>query len=329
MKRATGAKSSITFAQEAVWKTTPSSPDEVYGLNIRSSSLGGSKNQFQSETINQFRTVVGLGDGNKSVEGNIVTDLLPEGLEVLFRHLLGKGNITTTGSGPYTHVLKGSAETLEGLTIVKGFTNINEYFVYPGCRVNSMNINFIQEGFHDITWEFIGTAEEIEAVDPFTGETPIYPTKSGFTGYQAKIDVDTGDGYKTLGYVTSGNLSITNNVETDGFVLGSDTRASAEYGRRESTGAFNMFFSDTDLYKYFLSGKHCSLKWIVSNTATGDSMIFEFPKCKLGGSSPSIDDASGVELAMTFQSEYDEVQETDVILTLVNGTTAIKEQPTP
>src|SRR5574343_686616 len=87
--RASGAKTSVKFAQEKVWKQ-PIDPGDlgiVHGMNIRSINLVGNKNQFQSETINQFRAVVGLGDGNKAVEGNIVTDFLPEGMEVLLRAL--------------------------------------------------------------------------------------------------------------------------------------------------------------------------------------------------------------------------------------------------
>ena len=80
MTRASGAKTSVKFAQEVEWKHE-FDPEvyplgNVYGLNIRSCSLGGSKNQFQSETINDKRAVVGLGEGNKAVEGDIVTDFL-------------------------------------------------------------------------------------------------------------------------------------------------------------------------------------------------------------------------------------------------------------
>ena len=233
--RASGAKSSVKFAQEKVWKE-PIAPGElgiVYGMNIRSINLGGNKNQFQSETINQFRAVVGLGDGNVAVEGSIVTDFLPEGMEVLLRHLLGKSVVNTTGSGPYTHVLQGVADTMQGLMIQKSFTNVNEHFVYRGCRINGMAINVIQEGFHDVTWDIIGTSEQIFDKDQFEGQSVIYPTKSGFTGYQATVQTDISGSWVDLGNVISGNLNITNNVETDGYVLGSSERAAAEYGTRE------------------------------------------------------------------------------------------------
>lgn len=327
--RASGAKTSVKFAQEKVWKQ-PIDPGDlgiVHGMNIRSINLGGNKNQFQSETINQFRAVVGLGDGNKAVEGNIVTDFLPEGMEVLLRHLLGKGTVVTTGSGPYTHVLKGEADTMQGLMIQKAFTSVDEYFVYRGCRINSMAINVIQEGFHDVTWDIIGTTEQIFTTDQFTGETAIYPTKSGFTGYQAKVQTNLSGSWVDLGNVVSGNLNITNNVETDGYVLGSAERAAAEHGTRECTGGWTMFFEDTTLYALYQSGVECGIRWIFDNGA--ESITFEFPKVKMGGDSPAIESAAGVNLNLTFQARLDNTPgvETDVIVTIVNSTSAIEEEP--
>lgn len=325
--RASGAKTSVKFAQEKVWKEAidPGDLGIIYGLNIRSCSLGGSKNQFQSETINQYRSVVGLGEGNKAVEGSIVTDFLPEGMEVFLRHLLGKGTVTTTGSGPYTHVLKGEAETMQGLMIQKAFTNIDKYFVYRGNRINSMAINVIQEGFHDVTWDMVGTTEEVLEADALDATAAVYPTKSGFTGYQAKIQINQGSGWDDLGNVTSGNLNITNNVETDGYVLGSDERAAAEHGTRECTGGFTMFFEDVTLYNLYQSGVEVALRWAFDNET--DSITFEFPKVKMGGDSPAIESAAGVNLNLTFQARLDVAEGTDVKVTIVNSVSEIEEEP--
>jgi hypothetical protein len=325
--RASGAKTSVKFAQEKVWKEAidPGDLGIIHGMNIRSINLGGNKNQFQSETINQFRAVVGLGDGNKAVEGNIVTDFLPEGMEVLLRHLLGKGTVTTTGSGPWTHAFKGVADTMQGLMIQKAFTSIDEYFVYRGCRINSMAINVIQEGFHDVTWDIIGTSEQIYATDQLNATSAIYPTKSGFTGYQAKVQTDLSGSWVDLGNVISGNLNITNNVETDGYVLGSDERAAAEHGTRECTGGWSMFFEDTTLYALYQSGVECGIRWVFDNGV--DSITFEFPKVKMGGDSPAIESAAGVNLNLTFQARLDTASETDVKVTIVNSLSEIEEEP--
>ena len=353
--RASGAKTSVKFAQEVVWKhkfDTTHPLGNVYGLNIRSCSLGGTKNQFQSETINDKRTVVGLGEGNKAVEGDIVTDFLPEGMEVLFHHLLGKngdGDIARTNvdTNIYNLKLSGRPDTLEGLCIQKEFKNLGKRFVYRGCHVNSMTLNIIQEGFHDITWNFIGTGEEVNDEDEFAGKTASYSYDDGFTGYQAKIYIKhpallDGNGnvlvpakndWTILGNVKNGNITITNNVETDGYVIGSDERASAEYGTRQCTGSWTMFFEDVDLYRIYQKGLECSLQFVFEN-AVGKKVIFTFPSVKLGGDSPVIDSPSGIDLNLTFQAKYydddfgDANEGTDVSVEFINSTsTDLEGQP--
>jgi len=337
MTRASGAKTSVKFAQEVEWKH-PFTPEEyplgnVYGLNIRSCSLGGSKNQFQSETINDRRAVVGLGEGNKAVEGDIVTDFLPEGQEVLFRHLLGKDpdglekvlvdDASDEDNGKWRLRMKGVADTMQGLCVEKAFTSLDRYFIFRGCRINTMTLNLIQEGFHDITWNFIGTSEEIKDVAEFAGKTASYCNDNGYTGYQAVIQIkrpartdETGTAqpadtdWVTLGNITNGNITITNNTETDGYVLGSDERASAEHGTRQCTGSWTMFFDSVDLYNIFLQGLECKLRFVF-NSPIGKIIRITFPCVKLGGDSPAIESAAGINLNLTFQAKYLEAVDGD------------------
>ena len=351
MTRASGAKTSVKFAQEVEWKHV-FTPEEyplgnVYGLNIRSCSLGGSKNQFQSETINDKRAVVGLGEGNKAVEGDIVTDFLPEGQEILFRHLLGKdpdgcdrvlvNDANDEDNGKWRLRMKGVADTLQGLCVEKAFTSLNEYFIFRGCRINTMTLNLIQEGFHDITWNFIGTSEEIKGSPEFdpTAHPASYCTDNGYTGYQAVIQimrpartdengqaVAADEDWVTLGNITNGNITITNNTETDGYVLGSDERASAEHGTRQCTGSWTMFFDSVDLYNIFLKGLECKLRFVFESPV-GKIIRIIFPCVKLGGDSPAIESAAGINLNLTFQAKYqgaidnDPYSDTDVLVEFV------------
>ena len=337
MTRASGAKTSVKFAQEVEWKHE-FDPEvyplgNVYGLNIRSCSLGGSKNQFQSETINDKRAVVGLGEGNKAVEGDIVTDFLPEGQEILFRHLLGKdpdgcdrvlvNDANDEDNGKWRLRMKGVADTMQGLCVEKAFTSLERYFIFRGCRINTMTLNLIQEGFHDITWNFIGTSEEIKSESEFAGKTASYCNDNGYTGYQAVIQImrpartdETGTAqpadteWVTLGNITNGNITITNNTETDGYVLGSDERASAEHGTRQCTGSWTMFFESVDLYNIFLQGLECKLRFVFESP-TGKIIRMVFPCVKLGGDSPAIESAAGINLNLTFQAKYQQAIEND------------------
>jgi len=327
MTRAIGSNAIVKFCQEQTWGVTPD-PSALgkltFGMNLRSEGLGLSKNTIQSQMINQYRSVVGLTDGNKAVAGNIVTDLLPEGIEVLFRHLLGKPTVTTTGSGPYTHIMKGDPGYLEGLSFEKGFPNINEYILYSGCRINTCTIDIPQEGFAGVTFDFVGKAENIDTSTQITGDS-VYGTKDGFNGYQCTVYTNNTGSYVALGKVTKGTITISNNIETDAYVLGSAFRADEALGTRDCKGDFEIFFEDLTIYNLFVNGTSCGIKFVFDNGV--ESIIFEFPEVKIGGESPKIASAGGVNLPLNFTAKRNTAAATDIIVTFVNSTVSVETAP--
>lgn len=318
MTRAVGSNAVIKFCEEVAWGTTPGAPAAVFAIGVKSETFGSTKNIFQSDMINSYRAVIGLGDGNKAIAGGLVSDFLPEGHEVLWKHLLGDQTVVTTGSGPYVHTILGMPDYYQGLSLEKGFPNISQYLKYAGVRVNSMNLNLVQEGFHEITWDLIGKSETLDTSTQITGDG-VLPTKSGFTGYQCVVALKLSDGgtYADLGNVISGSMSINNNIETDGYVLGSAFRASAEYGKRECSGSFSVFFEDATIYNYYIAGTEVGLKFTFNNTL-GQIFVIEFPRCKLSGEAPKIATAVGLNLPMNFTARRDTDAGTDVSVTITN-----------
>jgi hypothetical protein len=192
--------------------------------------------------------------------------------------------------------------------------------------MNSMTINVVQEGFHDVTWDFVGKSEDSESGEQIAIDSAEYPTKNGFTGYQVSVETNHGDGvtYVPLAKVTNGNINITNNIETDAYVLGSQYRQAAEYGIRNVSGEFSIFFENLELYNLYKAGTECGVKFIFDNGT--DSITFEFPAVKLGGSSPDIPGPTGVNLDFTFQGRYTDDTNPDVIVTIVNSLSEIELQ---
>ena len=321
--RAVGSQTSVIMRQEFAWGDKHPVDEATHNhlIAIRNCTLGSSKNTFQSETITAERAVMGLGDGNKAVQGSISMDLLPEGQEIFFRHLLGSDGLTTTGTDPYTHTIKGVAGTYEGLSIEKGFTNIGQYFLYTGCRVNSCSIDIIQEGFHGVTFDFVGKGETLTQATMAADGTNT-TTDSGYTGYQCTVSV----GGNVQENVISGAINISNSIETDGYVLGSQDRASAEYQQRTCSGEFVLFFTDEDLYNLYIAGTEVEV--IFTFTSGADSLTITFPACKMSGESPNIDSTAGVNLSLKFEAKYDATDTTDVIFEFVNSASAIEEPPT-
>jgi hypothetical protein len=225
--------------------------------------------------------------------------------------------------------MKGSQLNFEGLTIEKGFTDIGQFLIYKGCRVNSMAISLVQEGFHEVTFGFIGKSEAIDTSTGISGVGTSY-NKSGFTGYQCVVETTmnptTGnvDGsWHALSFVTAGNININNNIETDGYVLGSSFRASAQYGKRSCSGDFTAFFEDAKLYNLYANGTECGVRFVFDN-GIGQKMTFEFPVCKLSGNAPEIANFQGLNMSLTFNARRDSVEGTDVKVTIINTISSIE-----
>ena len=104
--------------------------------------------------------------------------------------------------------------------------------------------------------------------------------------------------------------------------MGSDERASAEHGTRQCTGSWTMFFESVDLYNIFLKGLECKLRFVFESPV-GKIIRIVFPCVKLGGDSPAIESAAGINLNLTFQAKYqpaidgDPYSDTDVVVEFV------------
>lgn len=102
--QAQGSSCILVYETEAKGYGLGSTTPDVKVLPFNSESLGYNTNIISSEAINNTRNRSKPGRGNKSVEGDITTELNPY-MATLFKHLLGKLT-TTVSSAKYTHTIK-------------------------------------------------------------------------------------------------------------------------------------------------------------------------------------------------------------------------------
>ena len=102
--RKQGSSCILVYETEAKGYGLGSTTPDVKVLPFNSESLGYSANIISSEAINNTRNRSKPGRGNKSIEGDITTELNPY-MATLFKHLLGKLT-TTVSSAKYTHTIK-------------------------------------------------------------------------------------------------------------------------------------------------------------------------------------------------------------------------------
>ncbi len=317
MAQAKGRNAQLIFCDETTWGTTPTSP-VCRVLPFNREGLATDADTFLSGRIKADRAVTDIKRGNKKIGGPVDFELDPS-FHRLFKHVLGSAS--TTGSGPYTHVIKGGSAIPVGLSIEKGFKDVAKYLVYRGLRVDALSLKFPQKGYVTGSFNLLGRYEgggtgsgSGVGSGASINASPIDESESPFTSYEAVVQ----EGGSTIGIVTEAELEIRNNLQSDGFVLGSDSRASAVEGLREVTGNLTIFFEDLTYYNKFVNGTESSLKFTMTQGSYSIEILI--PKVLyVGSSSVAVEGPEPLLVTLPFEARKDAVEGTDIKVTFINN----------
>lgn len=155
MTQAKGSNSYLAFQEETTFSVVPATPALNY-CYFTSESLGETINLVTSQVIRSNRNPTKPVRGNRDVAGSIKTELAPS-LGSFLKGLLGDV-ATTGGPAPYTHVITIDSD-IPSFIIEKGFTDLPQYLLYLGCKVNKFTLTAKAEGFQDVSFDFSGAYE--------------------------------------------------------------------------------------------------------------------------------------------------------------------------
>jgi len=154
---AKGSNARLIIGEETTWGTPATSYQLVY---FTREGFQGNIDNIVDETITSRRALEEPRSGKITVDGSIEVNLSNKGSHItLIKHALG--SIATTQeldannnpTGYYIHTIKGADTLPEGLTVEKGFMDINQFFLYTGCKVSSMSIECGNDGQHLNLWQ--------------------------------------------------------------------------------------------------------------------------------------------------------------------------------
>ncbi len=308
MTQATGANAQIIFGEESTFGTAATSGIKM-GSALYGESFGGSTEELISNAINPSRSVQDVKAGNQTVSGSIPFELSSIGMGTLFKHLMGTN--ATTGAGPYTHTQKrGSLPT--GLTIEKGYTDISQYELFTGCRINAMALSVTPEGLVTGSFDFVG--QDMSASGSSFDGTPTDLGHNPIVHHEATTVQEGGGAATLLGL----ELNYTNNLDAGRFVIGSANINALPEGRGDTTGTVTLAFENLTLYNKWLNDTESSLDITFTDSA-GDTVQFLIPAVHYNGdASPKIESPQGIVIALPFRGIYDATEATDLKVVLVN-----------
>ena len=235
--------------------------------------------------------------------------------DALYNHTLRTGGKLT----PYSRAT--GASTVKSLTVQKTFVNsensTNLYLVYPGARVDTMDISYGTEGLVSCNFGIVAADElALSQTATITSVTDAVEGTGGdnvapFTSYQAFVYLGTAGTVPTgletpIGFVTAFSFNLSNGIFADNFVTGSRNRANALPGTRAMSGSLGMLFYRADEYNDVRNAGTSPQSMMVEFTrGTWDTarIRLNFPYIKFigsGGGSPQIGGPTPIGLTVPF-----------------------------
>lgn len=312
MTQATGALSKLVMGFQADKDTTAT---DGFVMPVNKSTLKSSRNQIIPSTIRGNLNPTEPSDGNLSVAGDIEVPMDSIAMWYWFKAAFGAP--TTSGTDPYIHVFKAgdSSAPRPYLTIEHQFTDLStpEYFMYTGCKVNSMSLNMGADSEFVASLSVVGIAETISTSSFDASPTTI--TMSRLKNNQMTLK----EGGSAIANAKTTDCSINWNCDTDQYVIGGGGSLGAiPDGVMSVSGNLSALFESLTLLTKAMNSTESSLESTFTASASS-ALVIKFPELKYTRNSPGIEGPKGIVLNLPFGAYYDDGSDvTSVLVTLTN-----------
>jgi len=294
MTTAKGLYGRIIYVPEVTWGITPNTPT-CHKIQFASEGLVGEKSTITSNLLRNDRNIEYMIYGNKNAGGSINTELL-YGMYDPFIEAALFG--TWTGN-----VLKNGI-TERFFTLEKGLTDIAQYIPYTGMMVSTMKIDIAPNKITTLELTFSGKNESTPASTSIDPDAE-YATGTGsepFDTYSGSLK----EGGVVSSLITAINFTVDNGF-SDGYAIGSASKAGIFAGRCNVSGTFSMYVQDFSVYSKFVNGTESSIQLTITDI-DGKDYIFLFPRIKFGGETPKITGEGPIIQNVPFLALYDNTE---------------------
>ena len=262
-------------------------------------------------------------EAGRSVAGSVEHELAPQATGILFKHLLGA--VTTTGTGPYTHVFTAGDLVEETMTvqIAKPSTDgVANPFTYLGMQIVGAKISSKAGDIVQSSWDFAGMDERSSVTTPVGPVlvAPVYPASYvPFTFVHGSLQL-AGSEFE----FDSVDLDFKNSLRTGHMVhkaTQSGTPALAvRNGKREFGGSLSRDFMSMTAYGMFVNGTIADFNLLFTAGAAAQlkvegSVFFD-------GDTPTVDGPDILKQSLPFRFVKTSSFPTAVKVTLINGDSA-------
>ena len=256
---------------------------------------------------------------NRVIGGDIVMDMLFQGLGLFIKHGMGGYSFTadTPVAGANTHVFTLANDLPTGLAVQICKGNIpaaNSYF-YSGVKVNTLEFMFTPEEIVQMTAGLIARTETVDA-----SGTPTYPSDLPVLWhFSGKLTLA---GTASLDF-DSGRILVDNNLRRR-FLMSNRTSNPDRGGVRSITGEATVEFDSVALYDKYIGATTGALALTYTSDsfvtgATPYSLAFSMPKIQLTGTSPVVEGDGPILVNYPFMALHSGSTDDALKITVVNA----------
>jgi hypothetical protein len=296
-----GIKNVVDKAGHSFWIDDIRAINQAIVIPFKSESVRLNRNLNSSSTIRNSRNPSKPVRGSYDVGGDLSFEAHPF-IQRLLHYALG--SVTSTDNTTYyEHVFK--VGSLPSFVYEKGFTDIDKYFVYNGCKVSSLKMSGKADGFIDGSISIMGCKETEKTVS--FDDNGIDDAFTPFDAFEAVIS----ENASPLGTVTDWNFSIDNSLDGGSYVIdGTGERYSLPAKRAKVTGKITCIFEDTTLYDKAIANTETSLSIVLTKgtgagTAGNEKLSIYFDELVIKPASPVIPGDQGIVVDFEFEAYYE------------------------
>lgn len=301
MAIANGAQHSLHFIAESTYGTTPSTPTWT-PFPHNGVTLALTKDAIESEKLRGDRQVEDFRHGNKSIGGDVTSELEYEAFDDVLEAVMC-GTWTT-------NVLK-SGTTRRSFTLERKFADLAtaEFHRYTGCEFNSMSISIAPNAMVTTTFSVVGKDLAL-ATSEIASST--YSTDAGKTPFDSFTGSIT-EGGSSIATVTSLEFTIENGLEPL-FSVGSSTTNRPSIGKSRVTGSLVTYFESKTLYEKFINETASEIVCTLTDV-DGNSLEIDIPNVKYNSGQPDVSGEGAVTVSMDFVALYSSSDASQLVIT--------------
>lgn len=311
---ASGLAGQLVIAEEVTYGTYVAG---TRGFEFTEESLQFEREQIESMGIRAGRRIQSrFAQGVQRVAGDVTLELSPQGMGLLFKHIMGTSN--TTGAGPYVHTSSPGPLDGKSLSVQVGrpfSTGTVQSFSILGTKITQAEISAAVNEYAMMTLSLYGNHED-------TGQTlatAAYPTLTPFVFTQGVLTV-AGSGVDVRNFT----LTIDNALIVDRHFIRATTpersKEPLEGGYRQVTGSFESDFESLTAYNRFISGTTAAM---VLTFTSGTNTLVITMNVRFDGETPTIgspDDLVALQMGFKAVSPTSDAAAITAVLTNSDST---------